>query len=296
MGPDFYYDFKKTPSESRGDDLPAQAGLNSEPKFPLGREPWSIGPGEFYPSGVDPVFADSQTYANGESNQPSVDENLKLKPNMARSNNKARKYRYISLTLFVVGLFLVSAAWGPSIFYFAAKRAGIDLNIATIKESIIKNGDPTQKIRLSPSVYQPTVDPKLSEENRIKIASAGINTQINEAETDNYEMALKKGIWRVPDFGDPFDRRLPTILAAHRFGYLAWSIPFRLKNSFYSLPKTRIGDTIELVWRQRKYTYAIYAESEGEEIVNYQADLILYTCKDLESKVRIFKYAKLLEI
>ncbi|KKS80793.1 MAG: hypothetical protein UV56_C0008G0001, partial [Candidatus Woesebacteria bacterium GW2011_GWC1_43_10b] len=65
---------------------------------------------------------------------------------------------------------------------------------------------------------------------------------------------------------------------------------------FYSLPKLKTGDTVEIIWRQRKYLYEVYKEEEGEEITDYSADLILYTCESLSSPVRIFRYARLLEI
>jgi sortase (surface protein transpeptidase) len=83
---------------------------------------------------------------------------------------------------------------------------------------------------------------------------------------------------------------------AHRFGYLKWTNSYRRKNSFFNLPKLKNEDTIQILWRQRKYTYAVYAESEGTEINDYTADLVLYTCKDLSSDVRFFVYAKLLRI
>jgi len=91
-------------------------------------------------------------------------------------------------------------------------------------------------------------------------------------------------------------RTKPTILAAHRFGYLAWSIPYRLKNSFYNLPKLKVGDLVEIDWGQRRYVYEVYAEGKGEEITDYTADLILYTCEAMNSSVRIFRYARLLRI
>jgi sortase (surface protein transpeptidase) len=83
------------------------------------------------------------------------------------------------------------------------------------------------------------------------------------------------------------------ILAAHRFGYLTWTNAYRFKNSFYKLPELEPGDKAIVIWGQRKYTYEIYDGEESEEISQYGADLILYTCKFLESNVRIFRYGRL---
>lgn len=142
--------------------------------------------------------------------------------------------------------------------------------------------------------YQPSQDSTLPNLPTLKIVSLGIDTALQEASYDNYEEALKKGVWRVWDFGTPSERQKPTILAAHRFGYLSWSNQFRRQNSFYNLPKLSIGSVVEIDWQQRKYLYEVYAEDKGEAITDYSADLILYTCENLTGPIRIFKYAKLI--
>jgi sortase (surface protein transpeptidase) len=212
--------------------------------------------------------------------------------------NKALKRHglYLRLTkvFAITGLILILVSYTPSVWYFVAARAGIEYNSKLIEETVVK-ANPAP-VRFKVSDYQPAKDPSLPKQNTLILDTTGINTEIHEAQDVDYEEALRKGVWRVPDFGTPFDRSKPLILAAHRFGYLKWSIPYRLRNSFYNLPKLKIGDTVEIVWNQRKYTYAVYGEEKGELIGDYEADLILYTCEDLNSNVRIFKYSKLLEI
>jgi sortase (surface protein transpeptidase) len=83
-----------------------------------------------------------------------------------------------------------------------------------------------------------------------------------------------------------------VILAAHRFGYLEWTNEYRIKNSFFNLPKLNPGDEFEILWDQRHYKYKVAKVTEGEEIDDYSYDAILYTCKFLVSKTRIFVYAK----
>lgn len=195
--------------------------------------------------------------------------------------------------LFILGLVVLFISFAPSVWY-QFRSGGIE-KVSKLLTDTVKGGQ-KGTIEVKNINYQPRYDPKLSKESRLKIPSAKINTQIWEATIDNHEDALKKGVWRAPDFGTPADRKKPTILAAHRYGYLAWSIPYRLKNSFYSLPKLKVGNTVEIIWKQRKYTYEIYRESKGEAIDDYSANLILYTCESLNSPVRIFKYGRLLEI
>lgn len=199
----------------------------------------------------------------------------------------------VSKILAVLGTGILIISFAPSVWFWA-KTGGKDV----VSKYLLQTASQPSAISHPPSavLYQPSFDPKLSPESRLKIPSAGINTPIREATVDNFEEALKKGVWRVSDFGTPHDRSKPTILAAHRYGYLAWSIPYRLKNSFYNLPKLKVGDTVEIIFRQSKYVYAVYAESKGEAISDYSADLILYTCESLNSPIRIFRYARLLEI
>ena len=151
-------------------------------------------------------------------------------------------------------------------------------------------------LNVSKPVYNPPFDPRLPLTNSLFIPSIGVNTDVQEATIDNYEAALKKGVWRVSDFGAPNDNGEPIILAAHRFGYLAWTNSYRHKNSFYNLPKVEVGDLVEIDWNQRKYLYEVYATSKGTQILDYSADLILYTCETLTGDEKVFVYARLIQI
>jgi sortase (surface protein transpeptidase) len=204
---------------------------------------------------------------------------------------------FMAKACLVIGVILLIVAYAPSVWYATSpeKIAQITSLLADTAtktpQEVLEANTPEIKVP-----YQPKEDKALPLEPTVTIPSVGISTVINEAPIEQYEEALKVGVWRVSDFGTPYERKLPTILAAHRYGYLKWSIPYRLKNSFYNLPKVKVGDTVEIDWRQRKYVYEVYAEDKGEEIEDYDADLNLYTCESLNSSVRIIKYAKLLEL
>jgi sortase (surface protein transpeptidase) len=101
---------------------------------------------------------------------------------------------------------------------------------------------------------------------------------------------LKKGIWIVPNFGTPESNNLPIIIAAHRFGYIEWTKEFRETSSFYNLPKLKSGDRVQIIWNQRSYEYEVYKSEDSTQITDYNADLILYTCRMYNSPVRVFKY------
>lgn len=141
-------------------------------------------------------------------------------------------------------------------------------------------------------IVLPPKDENLPEGNWLIIPKIGLRTEIRESEDP--EDSLRYGVWRETDLATP-DTIGPTILMAHRFGYLKWTNQYRRQNSFYNLPKLEVGDTFEVIWDQRKYEYEIYAGEEGEEITDYEADVILYTCKFLNSPVRYFRYARRVE-
>jgi len=124
----------------------------------------------------------------------------------------------------------------------------------------------------------------------LMIPSIGVDAVIWEETTANYEKALRRGVWRVPEMPIP-TTGTPVILVAHRFGYLEWTNEFRRKNSFFNLPKLKEGDEIEILWEQRLFKYEVTRVVEGEEIDSYSSDLILYTCKFLVTPERIFVYA-----
>lgn len=141
-------------------------------------------------------------------------------------------------------------------------------------------------------IILPPKDENLPTGNWLIIPKIGIRTEIRES--IDPEESLRHGVWRETEFATP-ETSGPMILLAHRFGYLKWSNSYRRQNSFYNLDKLEIGDTFEVIWDQRKYEYEIYAGEEGEEISDYKADIILYTCKFLNSPVRIFRYARRVE-
>lgn len=141
----------------------------------------------------------------------------------------------------------------------------------------------------------PPQDPTLPTGTWLIIPRIGLRTQ--PLLTENEEEALKDGVWMVPGYGSPEDTTLPMILAAHRYGWQWWwKTDYWKYHSFYLLPDTQPGDMIEVIHDQRKYYYEIYAGEEGEEITDYSADMILYTCKFLNSPLRHFRYARLVDV
>ncbi len=140
---------------------------------------------------------------------------------------------------------------------------------------------------------RPPVDSTLPEGYFINIPTINVLSPISDDQ--DYEEALKKGTWIVPDYGTPEQRDLPIILAAHRFGYQYWGREERERISFYNLPKVNLEEKVSIYWNQREYAYVIYKAEESEYISDYRADLILYTCKHYNSPTRIFRYARLVE-
>jgi hypothetical protein len=141
-------------------------------------------------------------------------------------------------------------------------------------------------------VYVPTKNPDLPTGDWLVIPRIGVRSELQP--TEDPETALATGIWWVPDFGKPGEMDQPMIVAAHRYGWQWWwKTDYWRYHSFYNLPQTEPGDIVEVISGQRKWLYEIYAGGEGTKITDYEADLILYTCKFLNSPVRYFRYANL---
>lgn len=141
--------------------------------------------------------------------------------------------------------------------------------------------------------YLPPKDETLPEGSWLIIPRIGVRTELQRTETA--EEALQTGVWQAPDFGEPGDTQKPVILAAHRYGWKWWwQSEYWKYHSFYLLPDTQPGDRIEIIYDQRKWVYEIYAVAEGSEIEDYSADVILYTCKFLNSDARYIRYARLI--
>jgi sortase (surface protein transpeptidase) len=206
----------------------------------------------------------------------------------------SNSYIYLGIAILVVATILILNPLYPYI-WFQINNNGLEKEQANIEE-ISKTISVTQPINSGSSTKDlglPPLDETLPENNTLIIPSIELNGVINE-DTDSYQ-GLLKGIWRVPDWGNPLENDSSIILAAHRFGYLNWSREFRKLNSFQSLPKTGIGDRVEIIWEQRRYVYDIYEANEGTSITDYDADLILYTCKTMNSTIRVFRYANRVE-
>lgn len=141
----------------------------------------------------------------------------------------------------------------------------------------------------------PPQNPALPSGDWIVIPRIGVRTKLQA--TEKAEEALAEGAWRAPDYGKPGDASLPIIVAGHRFGWQWWwQSDYWKYNSFYQLPELEPGDLVEIISDQRKWVYEVYAGEQGEKITDYEADLILYTCKFLNSPVRHFRYARLVDL
>jgi len=205
----------------------------------------------------------------------------------------------------LAAVFALLPSW-PHIYY--RLNANASQNLATTissttsgpvqRDTVIPSSTPAptdkpavHRDTVTPSPSPPPLDLSLPTQNGLLIEKIGVKGEIHEGE--DWEKILRKGLWRVPEFGTPTGTdKKPIIIAAHRWGYLEWSAAFRKLNSFYNLPKLQEGDKIELVWEQRKYKYEVTAISTGTKIDDYSYDLILYTCQLWNSPVRFFVYAK----
>jgi sortase (surface protein transpeptidase) len=212
-------------------------------------------------------------------------------PTVAAKNKPHNLFiKKLARTLAMLGIVSLLISFGPSFWYFMKNP-----RVHQVTERITETANAAEELH-KVSSYQPNYDPSLPLSPTVIIPSIGVETKIHEATFESVEEALKEGVWRTPGSGTPASGERPIVLAAHRFGYLLWSNKYRRENSFYNLPKTREGDLVKIIWHRRKYIYAIYKVETSDRITDYSADLILYTCKALDSEIRVFRYARLLRV
>lgn len=194
-------------------------------------------------------------------------------------------YTVLGFSLLLLTLVLVAVPISPYVWYRinpAETDREIEKITVDVVEEDIKQGDGKKNI--------PTLNEDLPEGYHVIISSISVNSPVSDSR--DYTKALRSGSWIVPEYGTPEKDELPIIIASHRFGYASWSNEFRNRISFFNLPKTDIGDTVSIYWNQREYVYKIYGKEESTYISDYNADLILYTCKYFNSPIRIFRYAE----
>jgi sortase (surface protein transpeptidase) len=204
-------------------------------------------------------------------------------------NKVSRFYSIAGITLLTISLIFILIPVFPYIWYIINPEA-TDNEITTLAVEIIPQKEEEELVIEEPTDSLPPVNTDLPNEPFIVIDKIGVYSPIKTG--DDYINALRRGAWIVPDFGDPINNDKTIIVASHRFGYSSWSNEFREEVSFYNLPNTKAGDTVKIIWDQREFEYEIYLAEESNFITDYEADLILYTCKFYNSPIRIFRYAK----
>lgn len=196
-------------------------------------------------------------------------------------------YLIFGIVLIFFAFSIVAITFFPQIWYSLSKTA-TETEAATIQEQLTEIEEYEPEEIEEPKTTLPPLDTSLPKENILRIASIGVDSEISQEQ--DADEGLEDGIWMVPNFGTPEINDLPIIIAAHRFGYVYWSSDFRQKSSFYNLPKLKVGDRVQIIWNQRSYEYEVYKAEDNTQITDYEADLILYTCRMYNSPARVFRY------
>jgi sortase (surface protein transpeptidase) len=201
--------------------------------------------------------------------------------------NISNFYVILGFSFLLISIVLIAIPTAPYILY--RLNPGYTQNeVENISKQISQ--EPILPAEIDEKDYSlPDFDPSLPEDPYILIPSIQVSSPIGDS--TNPEDSLRNGSWIASDFGNPEEDSLPIIIAAHRFGYVYWDRETRDRLSYYNLPKTKVGDTIEIIWNQRKYIYEIFDIDDSTYIKSYDADLIIYTCKYFNSPQRIFRYA-----
>jgi len=250
----------------------------------------------------------------GKSNLPEVNqvaESVKFTGSQDEGSELKSKRRYprvkkttfykkatqLVLSLLIAFSFLMAGVYfGPKLFYQVVSPQVKQIDAS--EEGSPIGGDFNkgieEEVEAKENKYVPPHNPNLPEGTWLIIPRISIRTQMELNKKS--DEALETGLWLVPDYGMPGDAGMPMIVAGHRYGWdWWWQDDYWRYHSFYLLTQLEPGDTVEAIHDQRKWVYEIYAGEEGTEISDYNADLILYTCKFLNSPIRHFRYARLID-
>lgn len=220
---------------------------------------------------------------------PTLDRfTIRSKSTRGLTGTKRTILRFTLLAIMIMSFIVMASVVIPDVYYrLQPEEDAVVLSKPPATDSQLADLLPTP----TPAPVLPPIDTSLPEGDWLRIPGIGVDAGV--LATENADDALMQGAWMVPDFGRPSDSTQPTIIASHRYGWLNWwQTDFGRKNSFYYLPEVGVGDRVEVITGQRKYVYTVYAVEEGQLISDYQGDLILYTCKFLNSPERYFVYAR----
>ncbi len=242
-----------------------------------------------------------------------IQEKGKEEENLTKKKKKLKSRVFQAFLTFVMTMSLAMSVliWGPGLYYSLfpvnnaaqAKPREAMIGSGRVEDKDEEEKNDAEKEQEDQSIgednkevlerYLPDKSEGLPAGDWLVISRIGVNSRLQRTESE--KEALDTGLWWVPDFGQPGDLLQPMIVAGHRYGWdWWWKNEYWKYHSFNKLPQLEPGDIVTVISEQRQWTYEIYAGEEGERISDYNADLILYTCKHLKSPVRIFRYAKLI--
>jgi len=227
--------------------------------------------------------------------------------NTSADEIQSRSWLWQTASSLFIGAALIIGlvTYAPEIYYWFAPVQRVSVSaqeIGTVRGGEYQDGPIATREQLAqeantPTRYLPEQNTDLPKGEWLIIPKIGVRTQYIKTELEeNPDEALSKGVWFVPGYGEPGDLTMPTIMAAHRYPFdWMYKNDYWQYHTFHLLPDLEPGDTIEVIQDQRKFTYEIYAGEESDELTDYDADLILYTCKFLNSPVRHVRYARLIQ-
>ncbi len=179
-----------------------------------------------------------------------------------------------------INLFILSLPLLPEIEYKANSLNTNDGFIFKSKLAEEKN-IPTSKLKT------------VNNQDLLQIPSISFASGILEG--SDAKIINKGGAWRRPNSSTPV-KGGNTVFVAHRY------IPGYTNQSFYNLPKIKIGDKFSVFWEQKEYIYETFDIREvlptaTEVEANTKESIItLYTCTPLwTSDKRLVVRAKLIE-
>lgn len=181
-------------------------------------------------------------------------------------------FALISCIFIVIGVYLAYNVFYPEIYY---------------QKNLKNNFTPppvTENVQTSP--FTPAPDQE-NIPDRLIVPKIGVDMELG---TD--PKTLDTAGWVQNLYPDSS----PMVIAAHRFGWIGMPNDRKVSHSLYNIDKLIVGDEVIVQWNNVKKVFKVsnIIESTNNPSIK-EGDVLLYTCKFLDSDDRVFVTLKLID-
>ncbi len=172
----------------------------------------------------------------------------------------------ISCIFLLIGVYISYTVFYPEIYYQKNLKNKLQPPQSIESVSTASATDPTQ--------------PKIIFPNRLIIPNIGVDMELG---TD--PKTLDTAGWITNLYPD----NSPMVIAAHRFGWVGMPMDKRVTHTLFNIDKLKVNDKVIIQWNGKKEIFIVKDIGEATNNPSIKdGEVLIYTCKFMESDLRIF--------